>query len=743
MAVFNVNIDNSPVRFDSGSMFGGMGKRMDVEDSAILKVKGNLQESFDPDTGLPIVTITDLVQTNSVYSFKMETQESLPALVGTVVVPQPPTTFVTSKPADGTYRLVWQGKINIKERWDDVDGNSGQFNDLGNTFSTTGESVASDYKLDWATSQISSLAFQVPSLNATPVMIGEVITDWSSWTTIREVGTTSSFLDLPFRANEYDEDWVSDKRDDYHFSIFTNNNNNNNTQGKFENAFEYQSVVYNWQWPFGTTNAQYLFGNDSVNGSRNDDVIRGYAGDDLLRGNAGDDLLYADFGRDQLFGGPGNDVLVFSGSASSWDVSNFKYRSSTIELAVGGSGSDYFVFRPSEINWTARDDVYYDTHLPNLMNGKFKYNVVNLSDVTLNLANGKSIFRLASNGDIQNSSGTVVKPKAFSESNNPFQKFQPADVTVKALVPAPAAAVAEKWGVYTKDNKGLDVEIEKVAFSTTGSLPFDYYINDLAVVKVPKNSNPTLVAPTTAKAGAFTATNSPYLYTQGLVIDTDDSLSYIATGTIRKGFGNAFTESAPFSTPVFISKSPEVTLNERVGGDELDTYFATSTAMYQRAESDDWHYNPFMSQNQNSTWSSTSVDAHGVSALTQRIRVQDFKIGSDTLDLSAFGLTKEILALPANAALLKDKSGTAFLTELSKVLAPEGLVINAAKTAWTSGNTSLFIKETKDTNANNTPNDTLLEIQLVGINISSVNGRFFGEVPNATAADMLPTYLTY
>lgn len=127
----------------------------------------------------------------------------------------------------------------------------------------------------------------------------------------------------------------------------------------------------------------------------------------------------------------------------------------------------------------------------------------------------------------------------------------------------------------------------------------------------------------------------------------------------------------------------------------------------------------------------TTDPANGLSNLTQRIKIQDFKIGTDKIDLSAFGLTRDVLL--ANNTALTGKNGTTYLKALSDVLKTEGLKITSAKNGWTSGNTSLFLKEdAADYNGNGTKDDTLLEIQLVGINISSLNGRFFGESALAT-----------
>lgn len=155
---------------------------------------------------------------------------------------------------------------------------------------------------------------------------------------------------------------------------------------------------------------------------------------------------------------------------------------------------------------------------------------------------------------------------------------------------------------------------------------------------------------------------------------------------------------------------------------------------YVRSYSENWNYNPFLSQSQSSDYvtgltgtdRATKDKANGRSNLTQVVKIQDFSKGRDKIDLSAFGLDQAVLT--ANAKSLDGKYGTTYLTELSKLFKPEGLKITSAKNGWTSGNTSLFLKEDgADANGNDTKDDTVLEIQLVGINISSIDGRFFGE----------------
>jgi hypothetical protein len=202
--------------------------------------------------------------------------------------------------------------------------------------------------------------------------------------------------------------------------------------------------------------------------------------------------------------------------------------------------------------------------------------------------------------------------------------------------------------------------------------------------------------------------------------------------------GDIVTDSGgPDSRQLVLKSGVEWNISTRAGTNEyvaIDTkLFDEGGDVYTRVRDDSWHYNPFMTQNQNAdllytqTLAGKVVDrGNGVSDLTQRIKIEDFQIGSDTIDLSAFGLNKEFLA----DLSLRNKNGTSYLKALSDLMSKsEGLIITAAKTPWTSGNTSIFIKEdTKlDSNDNGTKTDTLLEIQLVGINVSSLNARFFGE----------------
>jgi hypothetical protein len=673
MAIYNVSNDVQTVRFDTGSLFGGVYDRDGMDDAAILKL-----------VTLPGDTKPSLVQTNAVYN-----------------------EFQGTETARHDYRIVHTGDISVRTRWDNIANNDGSLADLGNTFST-GESATADYKLDWGKAKFSSIKFQLPSYGAT---YNTSTKDYSSWTTVIEVSSTDSVLDLPFRANETDSTWVATYREKYKDAT---TGTTTNTQ-KYNAAFEYQSVIYNWQWVFGYSSAQYLFGNDNIIGTRNDDVLRGFAGDDKVRGGSGDDLLYADYGSDQLFGGPGDDVLVFGGSSSSWDVKNFEYRSSPIELAVGGSGADMFVFRPSEITWTNKEIYNYEMSLPNLYNGKFRYKKI------LDAEQDAGYFRANATGDIVtvDSAGKeiVVRKAAFSANDNPFPKYQQIVVTesdgnlvTTGFASNPLSPIT--IGAGTTAGKAFFVDSTGAVFSQVTSTQNSPFIQ--------------------VKAAVFTATNNPFLKTKGLNVTVDAN-------------GDIVTQGLAVNT--FVKSGQDVVFDERIYDDNgvVDLTvrgYDNDGNLYVRNTSDNWHYNPFMSQSQNDAYHSgttgatraTTDVANGLSNLTQRIKVQDFKIGSDKIDLSAFGLSREVLL--ANDKTLTGKNGTTYLKALSDVLKTEGLKITSAKNGWTSGNTSLFLKEdAADFNGNGTKDDTLLEIQLVGINISSLNGRFFGESVRTTESD--------
>ena len=185
--------------------------------------------------------------------------------------------------------------------------------------------------------------------------------------------------------------------------------------------------------------------------------------------------------------------------------------------------------------------------------------------------------------------------------------------------------------------------------------------------------------------------------------------------------------------------------------------YETKDGVYIRVRDDNQYYNPFLSQNQNREpfWSS---DPNRVSALTERIRITDFQVGSDKIDLSAYGITNEFLqsnnlffggplvgnvyssSLTSYPLVSPMKlTGTAYLTALSSALSTkEGLTITAGRTPWTGGALSLFVKEdTKtDYNKNGSLNDTLVEIQLVGLSLGSLSAKMFGEAQMVFGLDI-------
>ena len=185
--------------------------------------------------------------------------------------------------------------------------------------------------------------------------------------------------------------------------------------------------------------------------------------------------------------------------------------------------------------------------------------------------------------------------------------------------------------------------------------------------------------------------------------------------------------------------------------------------VYIRVRDDEQYYNPFLSQNQNREpfWPS---DPNRVSALTERIRITDFQVGSDKIDLSAYGITNEFLqsthlfyggptvgnlyspSLTSFSSVSQMKlTGSTFLKALSDTLSVrEGLIITAGRTPWTGGALSLFVKEDPARDAPNKPvdynnngsfNDTLVEIQLVGLSLGSVSARMFGEAEKVFGLD--------
>ncbi len=123
--------------------------------------------------------------------------------------------------------------------------------------------------------------------------------------------------------------------------------------------------------------------------------------------------------------------------------------------------------------------------------------------------------------------------------------------------------------------------------------------------------------------------------------------------------------------------------------------------------------------------SGTAVNPNGVSNLTMRVKIMDFKVGEDKLDLSAFGIDSDFIAKKS----LSNLTGAAFITAANTALKSEGLLLATSKSSWTGNNTSLFIKETNsmDFNGNGTFTDTLLEVQLVGLASTAIGIKMFGE----------------
>lgn len=142
------------------------------------------------------------------------------------------------------------------------------------------------------------------------------------------------------------------------------------------------------------------------------------------------------------------------------------------------------------------------------------------------------------------------------------------------------------------------------------------------------------------------------------------------------------------------------------------------------------NYNPFMSQSHNSTAFSTAPGTYNVSPLTFRTRVLDFKVGEDKLDLTNYGIDLDFINIKALSRL----SGNGFITAANTALKPDGYALMIGKSLHTSNNTTLFVIEAGvDTNLNGKTNDTLLEIQLVGITNTAIGIRMFGDAPADTS----------
>jgi len=123
--------------------------------------------------------------------------------------------------------------------------------------------------------------------------------------------------------------------------------------------------------------------------------------------------------------------------------------------------------------------------------------------------------------------------------------------------------------------------------------------------------------------------------------------------------------------------------------------------------------------------------------------VWDYKAGTTTargahksgIDQAAGGSGKYFFVFDqdflVNKALTK-LTGSAFITALNLALKPDGIQMAVGRNGFTSNNTTLFIQEAAvDTNGNSKTNDTLLEIQLVGITSSAISMKMFADTPLA------------
>lgn len=190
-----------------------------------------------------------------------------------------------------------------------------------------------------------------------------------------------------------------------------------------------------------------------------------------------------------------------------------------------------------------------------------------------------------------------------------------------------------------------------------------------------------------------------------------------ARGAYIKGIDQA---SGGSGKDYFIFELP--TVNFHSG----EAYYPTLPDIFGNPSGTAGNYNPFLSQSQNAASFSTDLKSYNVSMMTFRTRILDFKVGEDKLDLSNFGIDQELIT---NKALGK-LSGTAFVAALNAVLKLDGYQITVGKSGFTSNNTTLFVQEALvDTNSNGRINDTLVEIQLVGLTSSAITMKLFGDAP--------------
>lgn len=185
--------------------------------------------------------------------------------------------------------------------------------------------------------------------------------------------------------------------------------------------------------------------------------------------------------------------------------------------------------------------------------------------------------------------------------------------------------------------------------------------------------------------------------------------------TIDQAFGGTGVDYFTFELPSFawVSGDQYDSLPDLFGGNTLTS------------DANGNNYNPYLSQSQISTPFSTNPKAYNVSPLTFRTRIGDFKVGEDKLDFSNLGIDLDFI----NNRALNKLSGTAFIKAVNLALAPDGVAFQIGKSSSTSNHTTLFLVETLDTNFNGTKNDTLIEIQLVGLSSSAIGVKLFGEAP--------------
>lgn len=211
--------------------------------------------------------------------------------------------------------------------------------------------------------------------------------------------------------------------------------------------------------------------------------------------------------------------------------------------------------------------------------------------------------------------------------------------------------------------------------------------------------------------------NDVLLFTGGSSIWDYKAGTDTARGAYKSGLDQA---SGGSGKDYFVFELPSVNFHGK------EAYYPTLPDIFAAVGGTAGNYNPFLSQSQNATPLSLDAKSYGVSLLTFRTRILDFKVGEDKLDLSNFGIDQELIT---NKALGK-LSGTAFVAALNAALKLDGYQITVGKSGFTSNNTTLFVQEALvDTNSNGRTNDTLVEIQLVGLTNSAITMKLFGDAP--------------